>query len=436
MRRPELESELRARLEDRNHPIITLHGGGGIGKTALALRIAHDLALVRDPLFDEVIWFSARDVDLALHGPRDVRPAVLNLEMIATVYGSLFNSASTIQGFSAALRMADPQTSKGKLFVFDNCETLADTRGVQQFLDTHTHLPNKVVISSRERAFKADYHIQVRGMEWNEAQTLIARTARLLGAEPLVDADVTRRIFDYAEGHPYVMKILVGETAKEGRYVAPKTLLPRRLDILDAVFERSFNRLAPEGRWVVLLASNWSSAIAEIAFLVVMAQRDLDAGQGIEECERLALINDVTYTDEVRAYYTPQIARIFGRKKLSGDPDRLLIQEDLQVIQQFGVLPTSEPIRSPSSASLERFAQWCLQTAEMPSPVSPKRLDQSLQVLADLWPPAWLHLARLRIRGNASREDIAYAFRRAVEEFPTSKEAWRVRRSSQSPQQL
>lgn len=35
VRRGKLEADLTARLRDRNHPIITLHGGGGMGKTSI-----------------------------------------------------------------------------------------------------------------------------------------------------------------------------------------------------------------------------------------------------------------------------------------------------------------------------------------------------------------------------------------------------------------
>lgn len=40
VRRPALENELRDRLLDARHPVITLQGRGGIGKTSLAFRLA------------------------------------------------------------------------------------------------------------------------------------------------------------------------------------------------------------------------------------------------------------------------------------------------------------------------------------------------------------------------------------------------------------
>jgi len=385
------------------------------------------LARSRDPKFDEIFWFSARDVDLALQGPRAVRPAVVTPEKVSVVFGRLFQVGESLDDFARALREPDPQTGKGALFIFDNFETMSDTRGFQEFLDTHTHIPNKVLITSRERAFKADFPIEVKGMEFQEACELIENTGRELSAEGIVTPDVAERIYEFSEGHPYIMKILVAESAKEGRYIPPRTLMPKRMDILEAVFERSFNKLSNDGRWVFLIAANWNSAISQVAFLVIMAQRDLDAEYGIEECRRLSLITQVEYADGAWAYVAPHVARIFGRKKLSGDPDRLLLHEDLELVRQFGVLPTSEPVRIPQDEALRRFAKWCVDCTPANGGPSIQRLDETLQLLAELWPEGWLYLARFRERTKVDDEAVEYAYRRAVEEAPTHKESWLAR---------
>ena len=102
VRREELEASLAERLRDLNHPVITLHGRGGIGKTSLALRGAYELAEESPPVFEHIVWFSARDVDLALHGPRSVRPTVVELDEVARHYGTLFGTSPSVEGFRAS----------------------------------------------------------------------------------------------------------------------------------------------------------------------------------------------------------------------------------------------------------------------------------------------------------------------------------------------
>ena len=424
--RPKLEDELETRLRDRNHPIVTLHGRGGIGKTSLALQVAHHLAEPFETLFDEIIWFSARDVDLLIHGARNVKPSVVSLDDIASTYGKLMGADQSIEGLALALQSADPLTRKGRLLIFDNFETMSDMKGVHEFLDTHTHLPNKVLITSRERAFKADFPIEVQGMEWEEADKLMRGVAEALDAIGLLTTEAANRFYDFTEGHPYVLRILVGELAKESRYVPPRTLMPRRSDILDAVFQRSFQKLSEAGKWVFLLTGNWNSAIAETGLLVILGQRDLDAEEGLEECVRLSLITRVEFPDGQPAYLAPQVARLFGKKKLAGDPDRLAIQEDLDLVRQFGVLPTGEPIGVPEDAVLARFAKWALEQVRRGGKDT-VRLDRTVELLSEVWPQAWTTLAAIRQERCAHADDVDYALRRAVEDAPTDPSVWRAR---------
>jgi len=422
-----LEDELERRLRDRNHPIITLHGRGGIGKTSLALKLAHILASEAEPLFEYLVWFSARDIDLRPRGPAGVRPTVTSLLGVAKFYGELFGVEGSIDSFAQILHSPKIHSNRGILFIFDNFETMDDVKELHQFLDLHTHLPNKILITSRERAFKADFPIEVQGMEKEEARQLIFKSAQSLGIESLISDDIIDRLYDYSEGHPYVIRVVVGEIAIEGRYESPKTLLPKRLDIVNAVFERSFNKLSEEGRRVFLIISCWKSIISELALLVVLGQRGIDVESGIEECLRLSLVERRYFLNDQPAYTAPQVARLFGKKKLEGDPDRLLIQEDLGILQKFGVIPTSEPVQIPQDDALNDFIGWCINHAIGMNIAEQNRIDIILESLAELWPDGWIGLAQYRLKNGNDSEAIDYALRRSVEEQPSNKKAFLLR---------
>ena len=196
----------------------------------------------------------------------------------------------TIDDFARLLQNPGVVGSKGILLVFDNFETLDNPRECHRFLDTHTHIPNKVLITSRERSFKGDFPIEVGGMERQEAERLLRQEAASL----FIDSDVITKsfeqIYEFTDGHPYVMRVLLGEIAKEGKWVPLKSSQPRRSDILNVVFERSFNKMSAAGRWVFLTVANWRSAVSELSLFVVLGLRDLDVEEGIEECIRLSLL--------------------------------------------------------------------------------------------------------------------------------------------------
>jgi tetratricopeptide (TPR) repeat protein len=423
--RSALEGELHEKLRDRNHAIVTLHGRGGVGKTMLALTAAHQIAEDNDSRFDTILWFSARDVDLRPGGPTFVRPAVVDLEDISAMYAALTDGKKGIENLAEALRSA-PVAAKGTLFVFDNFETMSRIADLHQFLDAHTNLPNKVLITSRERAFKADYPIEVKGMEYDEARRMLVAVARELNIEGVATDTVIRAVYDNTEGHAYLMRVVMGEVAKEGRYVPIKQLVSRRLDIVDAVFERSFEKLSDAGRHVFLVVSNWKSAVPAIALIVVLADLGLDAEAGIDECLRLSLINRDYLEDGQPCYTAPLLARLFGQKKLIGDSDRLVIQAQLSTVRQFGVVDPEFASRRKQSELIERFIDWCCSASGAERP-SAEKLDRIFQSLAELWPPAWLALARFRQSNGYPNQQIDQALRRAVEEMPENKDAWLAR---------
>src|SRR5215831_10732109 len=171
--------------------------------------------------------------------------------------------------------------------------------------------------------------------------------ARALHISGLVTDEVIDRIYEYTGGRAYVMRVLIGEIAKEGRYVPPKNMMAARADITDAVFQRSFDRLSLAGRFVFLTVANSKSIISEVALQAVLGLRDIDLQAGIDECHRLSLITEDLMQDRQPCYWAPHLARVFGHKKLEGDPDRLQIQEDLELLRQFGfVEPSQHGLRS------------------------------------------------------------------------------------------
>lgn len=423
--RDEIQEQLYARLLDKNHPIITLHGRGGIGKTSLALFMAHKLAGLKELPFDAIVWFSGRDLDLKPEGPKRVNQEISDLESVAKSYGLLFNQGNSVDDFAKALQHPSTPEGKGTLYIFDNFETLTDTIGFHQFLDTHTHLPNKVLITSRERAFKADYPIEVQGMRITEARQLVLMESRRLLIEGLITEAAFQKIYSYSDGHAYVMRVLLGEIAKDGRFVLPKRAIGGRQDVVNAVFERSFDKLSDHGRHVFLTIGNRRSVTLELALIVVLGQQSVDVTAGLEECRRLSLITEHQTLDGQPGYSAPFLAQTFAAKKLKGDPEKLIIDEYLSMLQNFGVLTEVRLARSTQDDAISEFIDWCVDSAKASKSVADiRKLDSTFELVATLWPKAWLRLASFRKEVGLGDAMVERALRRAVEEMPYSRRAW------------
>ena len=215
IKRDDLENELYKVLTNDRHPVVTLYGRGGIGKTWLALEILHRIAM--EGKFTYILWFSARDIDLLIEGPKSVKAHVLSIKEISNEFINLYLDDIKESDISnekfMALKMQ--KNEKGSiLFVFDNFETIKSPLELYNWIDTNIRLPNKVLITSRIRDFKGDYPIEVYGMNDVESKLLIDRTVRDFQIESLITPVYIQELIDKSFGHPYVIRILLGEVAK------------------------------------------------------------------------------------------------------------------------------------------------------------------------------------------------------------------------------
>ena len=425
--RPFLQDELLSRLKDKNHSIITLHGRGGIGKTSLALHVVRELDYDESGRFDHLVWFSARDLDLRLDRPVDVRRSVSGIDTIVKNAGALLSDGKfDTDAFASLLQSPTKIGSDGLLFVFDNFETLDDPKDVYRFLDMHTCYPNKVLITSRERAFKGDYPIEVLGMELEEAKVLLNQEAKALGISNIVTSVRMEEIHEYTDGHAYVMRVLLGEIAEECKWIPLKSLVPRRNDLLAAIFEKSFNKLSDDARWAFLLVAGWRSKVSELALLIVLADREYDAERALNTCLKLSLLSSSELPDGTYSYSCPELARIFAKKKRESDPDRLLLEEDLQKLRGFGTLSDSVILSGGAEMFIKQFVIKSFQKAESDSS-SIDQIDSTMVRIAEIDGRAWAGVAHFRRKFSSSRKDVAYAFRRAVEEYPSDTDLWLAR---------
>jgi hypothetical protein len=434
VRRLGLEREIVSAVTNDRYPIVTLVERGGIGKTSLALTVLHEVAATQR--FDAILWFSARDIDLSLTGPKVVQPHILTEKDIADEFVSLLGGSvalGTAKMTNVEIMADNFRVSKiggPILFVFDNFETVRSPVDLFQWIDTNIRLPNKAVITSRFRDFKADYPINISGMEQEEAEELISRTATALGIDNLVTTRFREELIEQSDGHPYVIKIILGEVSDSKTTGKPQRLIARKEDILDALFERTFANLSPLAARIFLTLSGWRSLVPQLALEAVLLRNQsepIDPSNGIDELIRMSLVQRTTAQDGTDFLDTPLTAAIFGARKLTVSPIRLLIENDVKLLQDLG--PTAatslkEGVR-PRIESLfrkvaSRIGSGSTDLASM-RPV--------LEFIARNHPPAWLLLADLAQEGDgqAGISQAAEYVRRFLEREPNgpdSREAW------------
>lgn len=396
--RPELEDQLTQLLTDDRHPVITLVGRGGVGKTSLAIEVLHEVAQMGN--FFLIVWLSARDVDLLPQGPKEVRPDILTRDDVALAFADLIDHETARRSSAEAIRawttaMAEGYEDERVLFVLDNFETVADPSDLYQYIDHYIRLPNKVLITTRMREFKADYPLEVRGMTRAQFDELIDGLSSSLGIRDLLTPSYIESLYDETEGHPYLTKVLLGEVARTKSATRVERLLGAQDDALRALFERTYRALSPAAQRVFLTLCNWHSMVPVIALEAAIlrpSNEKLDVISALDELGRSSLIEQSIAPDGSMFVYVPLSAQIFGQAKLRVSPMKPAVELDSAILQRLGPVGVADVAKGlmPRGLRLLRSIQE--------NRLANRAFDDELRVLtymASAYAPLWLELANL-----------------------------------------
>jgi hypothetical protein len=399
--REELEHDLISVLTNDRHPIVTLVGRGGIGKTSLALetlfRIAHSCER-----FIGIVWLSARDIDLLPQGPKLVKPSALTPKDMAHQFTLLFQPNGWDQkGFNAEQYLADNlrHCDIGPLlFVFDNFETVQQPIELFHWLDANVRCPNKILITTRHRDFKGDYPVEVGGMTERQCNELVCKTAETINMAGSITPEFCKEVYRESEGHPYVVKILVGEASDGKRVRRIERVVAGKDDLLDALFERTYKRLSPAAKRVFLTLSNWRSLVSQSALdaaLLRPEQRErIDTIATIDELRRVSFLDEhISPLDDSVFLSVSLVAAIFGRRKLSTSAEQSEIEQDTRFLQKFGSMQPLD-LKWGIEPRIRRFFASLSEDVAQSKVMLLKEMPV-LELIARQYPLAWLMIADL-----------------------------------------
>ena len=407
VRRREYEDRIRKELlTSERHPIVSLTGPGGIGKTTMAIAAISQILSDDKSSYEVVLWISARDVDLLDWGPKLVSPKAATQGDIAQVVTTLLDPEGSEQkNFNSRNHFQQCLTEGAAgcctLFVFDNFETVEQPSEIYRWIDMYIRPPNKVLITTRVRDFVGDYHIEIDGMNDTQARRLIEQHAEQIGVANLLSEYYIGELIRESGGHPYVIKILLGELAKAGRGGKPKRIVASNRDLLRALFERTYNSLSPGAQRVFVLLSRWRVSVPEIGIEAVLLRPGtvrFDVVGALDELERYSLVDRV-FDAEGQGFVSVSLAAAeYGKRKLEVSPYKVATEHDVVLLREFGI---GKPgTRDDAKLGVFPRIENLLRAVERRARERPEELDAelpALEFLAARVPKAYLRLAKLMI---------------------------------------
>jgi hypothetical protein len=432
--RPALEAELLALLLEQRRPIVTLLGSGGVGKTSLSLKVLQDV--YNTDRFTAVVWLSARDIDLQLRGPKSVRPTVRTQEDMSALYASLVlhDEKRQEKNFNARTFFEAELTKSSIgpcLFVFDNFETTSSPIEVYNWIDTYIREPNKVLITTRLRDFRGDYPIEINGMSRGESMALIESTTRRLSIADFVTSGYAEQLIDLSEGHPYIIKMLLGQVAHERKASNIRSLVAGSNEVLTALFERTYASLTPCAQRAFLTLAAWNASVPRVALEAVLIRslnERREVERGIEMLMQYSLAELESATGGDSLIRLPLVSAAFGQRKLNVSPHRAQISADSELLQLLGP-SRPEDLRLGVARRFDAFVKNVAKKLDKGEHV--EQYEAILEMICRSYPAGWLTLARLHMESPAAGADdkARHAVERYLEASPTGEsagEAWKL----------
>ena len=357
---------------------ISIDGIGGVGKTSLALEIAHG-CLSADignretkyqiAEFEGIVWITTK-------GPKLVLEDILN--EIARTFGDV---SVMKQSFSDKKKMLRSFLSENHcLLIVDNYEIIED-KAIDDFLDD-LPISSKVLITTRERKLYPDRIISLKGLQKTDALSLIRNHGNNIGISiDKVDYDELVLIHDTTDGHPLAIRWALGQIKQKGQDLdrVLERLQNARSgnELFDKVILLSWNLLTPHAQRVLRIMPVFFGDASEEAIKVACLNSDKTDEQSVDDAldqlVEMSLIGpSATLSLKNRRYSIHPLTRAFARAQLDIYPEiefstrRKTADYFEKLTQEHGGLWNLDGFDKlkPDTLNILESIRWCWQQEE------------------------------------------------------------------------
>jgi hypothetical protein len=280
------------------HFLVTIDGIGGIGKSALALEVAHrylrDTTTLPEPeRFDAIIWTSAKRTTLTAKGIVQRRQASRTLDDIYTTISITLErediTRARLEEQPELVRRA--LTQQRTLLIVDNLETV-DDEAVLTFL-RELPAPTKAIVTTRHR-IDAAHPVRLVGMPWDDAEVLIAQECDKKGMI-LADEQV-RKLYNRTGGVPLALVWIIAQMGLGYSVEAMLHRLSQRSeDISRFCFEGAIERIRNTDAYKLLMALCLFATDASHEAVGYVSGLGEDAlNEGLVMLKQMSLVDDVS----------------------------------------------------------------------------------------------------------------------------------------------
>lgn len=283
-----------------NNRVVSLIGDGGVGKSALILKVAYDILDMDEACpFDAILWVTTKTTMLTPAGIQEIHNALHDysgvIEKITHNVGAPVKDNK--KNIEEILEFLD---QFNVLLIIDNLETVLEDE-MRNFI-REAQQKCKIAITSRVGLGELEFPRKLYGLTESEATILIREISKVRNSDELIKLSNAQllKIAKQLHFNPLAIKWFLNsiDTGK-----SPKEVLNNKNDLLNYCLSNVYEKLSENAKLILstILSARRSLNDAELNFLTdltptdmrialnklfvtTLAKREIPSGKDISEC--------------------------------------------------------------------------------------------------------------------------------------------------------
>lgn len=330
--------DLRKLVYSNQDRILTIIGAGGVGKTALALKLVHEIILDTENPFDAIMWFSAKESRLTDTGIAPLETGIKSeIQLVREIAKIIdFKKAEALEDarvdFDYYKNFIYEEFKKARiLLIVDNLETIYKNQAIIEFVK---NIPrsSQVLMTSRKGLGEIERRYQLNNMNDVDAIKLFRIVSKEKNKVDLVSMkeDNIRQLCRRVKNYPLLIKWSIGQVCL-GKDIdkAFSVILEGTSDIAIFVFNDVFLLLSQTSKTVLysmIVYENKPIKKPILASISKLGDEELD--DAIRELNLSSLIISEVVEDfgsPETVYYMLDLTKGFVETKLQSE-EKLVLQ--------------------------------------------------------------------------------------------------------------
>ena len=405
-----------------DHRVITVVGAGGIGKTALAMRVCHDLVDDASPRFENVVWVTLKTQFLTAYGIKDIKDAVNTqgklLDHIGEAASVQVDPKPNIDWSPVIDHMSRHQT----LLVVDNLETLGSELDELAF-----NIPegSKLLLTSRVGLGEVERRFPLPDFSPKDAEHLMRSLGNAYGYPDInqLKDGMVARYCRRLHHNPLLIKWFV---LTVGTGASPQAVFAHTdfVGALNFCFDNVFAQLSAIAKNIVgtLLASRSPLSQTQIRALIGLERPDFDIA--LMELRQCNVVDSQPQEDGSTLYHISGLVLDYLRR--SHPPADPVVKRTRETMKSWRV----EQDRSTAAQNAYRYSKYYVLVETVDHRIAAPHLREALRRIyrddlgqaeweldrASELTPDWSEVHRVRAQLFKMQQRPIYEIENAFEE--------------------